>query len=80
MKPWNTVFELCDIVRETGFAIHSYLKNGHLEKVYRNAMVHRLRKQEIAVVPEPSTVALTAAGLAGLLAVARRRRTTTPVG
>lgn len=52
MKPWQTVFELCDIVRETGFAIHEYLRNGHLEKVYRNAMVHRLRKQGIQVVPE----------------------------
>jgi GxxExxY protein len=52
MKSWNTVFELCDIVRETGFAIHEYLRNGHLEKVYRNAMVHRLRKQGIQVIPE----------------------------
>jgi GxxExxY protein len=52
MKPWTTVFELCDIVRETGFAIHQYLRNGHLEKVYRNAMTHRLRKQGIEVIPE----------------------------
>ena len=57
MKLWNTVFELCDIVRETGFAIDEYLKNGHLEKVYRNAMVHRLRKRGIEVIPEhPLTV------------------------
>lgn len=52
MKPWSTVFELCDIVRETGFAIHEYLRNGHLEKVYENAMVHRLRKQGIDVIPQ----------------------------
>jgi GxxExxY protein len=52
MKSWQTVFELCDIVRETGFAIHEYLRNGHLEKVYRNAMAHRLQKQGIAVIPE----------------------------
>ena len=52
MKPWGTVFELCDIVRETGFAVHEYLRNGHLEKVYRNAMTHRLRKQGIQVIPE----------------------------
>jgi GxxExxY protein len=52
MKPWNTVFELCDIVRETGFAIHQYLKNGHLEKVYRNALAHRLRKHGPHVIPE----------------------------
>ncbi len=52
MKPWNTVFELCDIVRETGYAIHEFLRSGHLEKVYENAMVHRLRKQGVAVVPQ----------------------------
>jgi GxxExxY protein len=38
------IMELCDIVRETGFAIHCYHKNGHLEKVYENALAHRLRK------------------------------------
>jgi GxxExxY protein len=52
MKPWNTVFELCDIIRETGYAIHEYLRNGHLEKVYRNALTHRLRKQGLRVIPE----------------------------
>jgi GxxExxY protein len=36
---------LCDIVRETSFAIHRYHRNGHLEKVYENALGHRLRKQ-----------------------------------
>ena len=44
-----TVNELCDIVRETSFAIHKYLKNGHLEKVYENALAHRLRKQGLDV-------------------------------
>ena len=38
------VFKLCDAVRETGFAIHRFLRNGHLEKVYENALAHRLRK------------------------------------
>lgn len=36
--------ELCDKVRETAFAIHRYHRNGHLEKVYENALAHRLRK------------------------------------
>ena len=49
---WESVFDLCDVVQETGFAIHCYLKNGHLEKVYRNALVHRLSKQGIKAVPE----------------------------
>ena len=49
MKPWGTVFELCDIVRETGFALHTYLKNGHQEKVYERGLAHRLRKQGLHV-------------------------------
>ncbi|HYZ74657.1 MAG TPA: GxxExxY protein [Chthoniobacterales bacterium] len=36
--------ELCDIVRETAYAIHCYHGHGHLEKVYENALAHRLRK------------------------------------
>ena len=38
------IMQLCDVVRETGFAIHRYHKHGHLEKVYENALAHRLRK------------------------------------
>ena len=38
------IMELCDVVRETAFAIHCYHKNGHLEKVYENALAHRLQK------------------------------------
>ncbi len=41
--------KLCDIVRETSFAIHKYHRNGHLEKVYENALAHRLRKQGLKV-------------------------------
>ena len=40
----NDIMQLCDIVRETAFAIHKYHKHGHLEKVYENALAHRLRK------------------------------------
>jgi len=43
---------LCDIVRETSFAIHRYHRHGHLEKVYENALAHRLRKQGIEVVQQ----------------------------
>ena len=52
MASWGTIFELCDIVRETGFAAHCYLKNGHLEKVYENALVNRLSKKGIKVVAQ----------------------------
>ena len=52
MKPWSTMNELCDIVRETSFAIHCYLRCGHLEKVYENALAHRLRKQGLSVLQQ----------------------------
>ena len=32
------IMDLCDVVRETGFAIHRYHKHGHLEKVYEIAL------------------------------------------
>ena len=40
---------LCDIVRETSFDIHCFLRHGHLEKVYENALFHRLCKRGIVV-------------------------------
>ena len=43
------VFKLCDVVRETSFAIHCYHKQGHLEKVYENSLAHRLRKLGLRV-------------------------------
>lgn len=45
----NRIFELTDVVRETGYAIHCYHGPGHLEKVYENALVHRLRKRGMMV-------------------------------
>ena len=35
---------LSDQVRQTAYDIHVYHGHGHLEKVYENALVHRLRK------------------------------------
>ena len=40
----TNVFKLCDAIRETSFAIHQYHKQGHLEKIYENALFHRLKK------------------------------------
>lgn len=40
---------LCDQIRETSFQIHTYLGHGHLEKVYENALTHRLRKAGLKV-------------------------------
>ena len=38
------VRELCNVVRQTSYDIHVYHGHGHLEKVYENALEHRLRK------------------------------------
>ena len=53
----KTINELCDIVRETAYAIHVYHGHGHLEKVYENALAHRLRKAGLKVAQQhPLTV------------------------
>jgi GxxExxY protein len=46
---WDTINQLCDIVRETSFAIHRYHRSGHLEKIYENALANRLRKAGLEV-------------------------------
>lgn len=59
----HDVYKLCDRIRQTAFDIHTFHAHGHLEKVYENALVHRLRKQgmtvrqqhEIRVVDEDGT-------------------------
>lgn len=38
------IFRLCNVVRETSFEIHRYLRSGFTEKIYENALAHRLRK------------------------------------
>ena len=43
-KLMQTIKELCDVVRQTAYDIHLYHGHGHLEKVYENALAHRLRK------------------------------------
>ena len=45
----KNIMELCDVVRETAYAIHRYHRHGHLEKVYENALTHRLRKVGLEV-------------------------------
>jgi GxxExxY protein len=45
----KTINELCNIVRQTAYDIHVYHGNGHLEKVYENALAHRLRKLSLNV-------------------------------
>ncbi|MEI6106364.1 MAG: GxxExxY protein [Opitutae bacterium] len=46
---FDHINRLCDLVRETSFAVHRYHRHGHLEKIYENALVHRLRKCGVKV-------------------------------
>ncbi|MBN1438496.1 MAG: GxxExxY protein [Anaerolineales bacterium] len=43
------ILELCNNVRQVAFALHAYLRHGHLEKVYENGLLHRLRKAGMRV-------------------------------
>jgi len=52
MQSAPEIFALCDRVRETAFALHRFHRHGHLEKVYENALVHRLRKLGMDVKPQ----------------------------
>ena len=45
----KTINELCDVVRQTAYSAHVYHGQGHLEKVYENALANRLRKAGYAV-------------------------------
>ena len=49
MKAKDDVFRLSDVIRETSFALHQYLRHGHLEKVYENGLAHRLRKAQLKI-------------------------------
>lgn len=57
MKTDEEVKALCDLVRQTSYEIHTYHGQGHLEKVYENALAHRLNKMGVPVKQqEPLTV------------------------
>jgi GxxExxY protein len=49
MMSEDEILSLCDLIRQTGYEIHLFLGSGHLEKVYENALAHRLIKQGIKV-------------------------------
>jgi GxxExxY protein len=44
---------LCDRVRQTAYDIRAYHGPGYIEKVYTNALIHRLRKSGIEVSRHP---------------------------
>ena len=37
--------DLTEKIRQSAFEVHSYFGNGYLEKVYENALFHKLSKQ-----------------------------------
>lgn len=47
VKMTEDILALCDRVRQIAFDLHTYLRHGHLEKVYENGLAHRLRKAGI---------------------------------
>lgn len=49
-EPHNgDIFTLCNIIRETSFEIYKYLRSGHREQIYENALAHRLQKRGISL-------------------------------
>jgi len=54
MKTENAsdIFALCDTIRQTAFELQSYLRHGHLEKVYENGLANRLRKSGLKVLQQ----------------------------
>ncbi len=59
-----SILELCAVVRETAYAIHVFHGHGHMEKVYENALAHRLRKKGIDVKQQHSVEVLDEDGFA----------------
>lgn len=49
MREEDDIFGLVDLIRETSFELHRYLRHGHLEKVYENGLANRLRKKGLGV-------------------------------
>ena len=41
------ILKLTNLIRQTSFEIHKYLRHGFTEKIYENALAQRLRKQGI---------------------------------
>jgi GxxExxY protein len=52
MNTKDEIFQLCDHVRETAFALHRFHRHGHLEKVYENGLAHRLKKASTLIVQQ----------------------------
>ncbi|MFH1498593.1 MAG: GxxExxY protein [Verrucomicrobiota bacterium] len=45
----NDALQLADIIRQTAFESHKFLRHGHGEKIYENSLRNRLRKKGFTV-------------------------------
>ena len=45
----TTALQLADVIRQTAFEAHTFLRHGHNEKVYENSLRNRLRKKNLQV-------------------------------
>jgi GxxExxY protein len=48
----SEIFALCDVVRQTAFELQSFLRHGHLEKVYENGLANRLQKKGLKILQQ----------------------------
>jgi len=53
------IFTLCNVIRQTSFDIHHFLRSGHREYIYENALIHRLAKKGIRAEQQPRIPVLT---------------------
>ena len=49
MRAEKIILKLCDLIRQTAFDLHAYLRHGHLEKVYEKGLANRMRKAGMKV-------------------------------
>jgi GxxExxY protein len=45
----SQILDLCATIREKSLSAHRFLRHGHTEKIYENALFNRLRKAGYAV-------------------------------
>jgi GxxExxY protein len=45
----TSALQLANLIRQTGFEAHTFLRHGHNEKVYENSLRNRLRKKNLKV-------------------------------
>ena len=47
------ILALCDLIRETSFEIHKFLRSGHREQIYENALFTGCEKQGLSIEQQP---------------------------